>query len=80
MTYHRLTIVFNFNLHRPQVIIELIANTTTATGLRVQAELDTNCYQTGIRITKKQLDTVNLYPADFHGDWNYSIRPSTAMA
>jgi Rhodopirellula transposase DDE domain len=62
-----------------EVIVELIANTTTATGLRVQAEIDTNRYQTGIRITKKQMDTVNLYPADFHGDWNYSIRPSTAM-
>lgn len=62
-----------------EVIVELIANTTTETGLRVQAELDTNRYQTGIRITKKQLDMVNLYPADFHGDWNYSISPSTVM-
>jgi len=62
-----------------EVIVELIANTTTATGLRVQAELDTNRYQTGIRITKKQLDTINLFPADFHGNWNYSIRPSTAI-
>jgi len=62
-----------------EVIVELIANTTTTTGLRVRAELDTNRYQTGIKISKKQLDTVNLYPADFHGEWNYSIRPSTAM-
>jgi transposase len=61
-----------------QVVVELIANTTTTTGLRVQAELDTNRYQTGIRITQEQLDTVHLYPADFHGEWNYSIRPSTA--
>ena len=60
------------------VIIELIAHTTTATGLRVQAELDTSPYQTGIRITKKQFDTVHLFPADFHGDWNYAIRPSGA--
>jgi hypothetical protein len=62
-----------------EVIVALIANTTTTTGLRVQAELDTNRYQTGIRISKKQLETVNLFPADFHGEWNYSIRPSTAM-
>lgn len=62
-----------------EVIVELIANTTTETGLRVQAELDTNRYQTGIKVTKKQLETVNLYPADFHGEWNYSIRPSTTM-
>jgi hypothetical protein len=62
-----------------EVIVELIANTTTERGLRVQAELDTNRYQTGIKISKKQLETVNLFPADFHGEWNYSIRPSTAM-
>ncbi len=62
-----------------EVIVELIANTTTQTGLRVHADLDTNRYPTGIKISKKQLETVNLFPADFHGDWNYSIRPSTAM-
>ena len=58
------------------VMIELIAHTTTATGLRVQAELDTGCYPTGIRITPKQFAAVNLFPADFHGDWNYTISPS----
>jgi transposase len=62
------------------VIIELIAHTTTTTGLRVQAELDTGCYPTGIRITQKQFAAVNLFPADFHGDWNYAIRPSVALA
>ena len=62
------------------VIIELIAHTTTATGLRVQAELDTGCYPTGIRITQPQFAAVNLVPADFHGDWNYAIRPSVAIA
>jgi DDE family transposase len=62
------------------VIIELIAHTTTATGLRLQAELDTGCYPTGIGITRQQFATVNLFPADFHGDWNYAIRPSVAIA
>ena len=62
------------------VIIELIAHTTTTTGLRVQAELDTGSYPTGIRITQKQFAMVNLFPADFHGDWNYAIRPSGAFA
>jgi hypothetical protein len=61
------------------VIIELIAHTTTATGLRVHAELDPGYYPTGIRITQKQFDLVNLLPADFHGDWNYAIRPSVAI-
>jgi hypothetical protein len=62
------------------VIIELIAHTTTTTGLRVQAELDTGRYPTGIRITQKQFAAVNLFPADFHGDWNYALRPSVAFA
>ena len=62
------------------VIIELIAHTTTTTGLRVQAELDTGSYPTGIRITPKQFAAVNLFPADFQGDWNYAIRPSGAFA
>jgi transposase len=62
------------------VSIELIAHTTTTSGLRVQAELDTGSYPTGIRITQKQFATVNLFPADFHGDWNYAIRPSGAFA
>jgi hypothetical protein len=60
------------------VIIALITYTTTATGLRVHAELDTGCYPTGIRITPKQFAAVNLFPDDFHGDWNYAIRPSIA--
>jgi hypothetical protein len=58
------------------VLIELIAHTTTTSGLRVQAELDTGRYPTGIRITPKQFATLNLFPADFHGDWNYTICPS----
>jgi hypothetical protein len=62
------------------VIIELIAHTTTTTGLRVQAELDTGCYPTGIRITRQQFAMVNLFPAAFHGDWNYAICPSAAIA
>jgi len=61
------------------VIIELIAHTTTTTGLRVQAELDTRSYPTGIRISHKQFAALNLFPADFHGNWHYAIRPSVAL-
>jgi Rhodopirellula transposase. len=61
------------------VLIELIAHTTTTSGLRVQAELDTGCYPTGIRITPKQFAAVNLFPANFHGNWNYTICPSGAV-
>lgn len=58
-----------------QAIVELIANTTTTTGLIVRAALDTNHYKTGIKVSAKELATVRLTPAPFHGEWNYSIAP-----
>jgi Rhodopirellula transposase DDE domain len=58
-----------------EVIVNLIANTTTETGLTVQAALDTNEYETGIEISDEQLAAVKLTPAKFHGEWNYTIRP-----
>lgn len=58
-----------------EVIVNLIANTTTNTGLTVQAALDTNEYETGIEISDEQLAAVKLTPAKFHGEWNYTIRP-----
>lgn len=57
-----------------QVIVNLIAATTTETGLRVQADLDTNVYPTKVKVTDEQLANVNLHPHDFHGEWNYTIR------
>jgi hypothetical protein len=59
-----------------EVIINLIAATTTRRGLTIQAELDTGRYPTGITVPDDQLAAVNLKPADFHGDWNYRILPA----
>lgn len=58
-----------------QVIVNLIANTSTRTGLRVQAELDTRRYQSGIKVSDGELAQVRIKRADFHGDWNYAILP-----
>jgi Rhodopirellula transposase DDE domain len=58
-----------------EVIVNLIANTTTETGLTVRAALDTDEYETGIEVRDDQLARVNLTPARFHGEWNYTIRP-----
>lgn len=58
-----------------QTIVELIANTTTETGLLVRAALDDNQYETGIKVSDEQLAQVKLKRSDFHGDWNYTIRP-----
>jgi len=58
-----------------EVIVNLIAGTTTRTGLKIQAELDTNLYQKGIQVTDKELEKVQIQKADFHGEWNYTIIP-----
>jgi Rhodopirellula transposase DDE domain len=58
-----------------EVIVNLIAGTTTRTGLIIQAELDTNVYPKGIQVTDKELEKVQIQKADFHGEWNYTILP-----
>jgi hypothetical protein len=56
-------------------IVNLIASTTTTTGLLVQAALDTNKYETGIKISDEQMAKLRLTPCEFHGEWNYTIAP-----
>lgn len=58
-----------------QVIVDLIANTKTNTGLRVYAALDENTYELRQKITDKEMKLLNLMPDDFHGEWNYTIKP-----
>jgi hypothetical protein len=57
------------------VIINLIASTVTAKGLRIKAELDPKAYPLGIKVTDDELAAVNIQPASFHGDWNYRVLP-----
>ncbi len=58
-----------------EVIVQTIAATTTRTGLRVHAEVDTNTYDTGVRISDRQHDALPMTRHDWHGDWNYTHRP-----
>lgn len=58
-----------------QAVVNLIASTTTTTGLTVRAALDTHKYETGLKVSAEQMASLNLRPADFHGEWNYSIAP-----
>src|SRR5512135_2119881 len=58
-----------------QVIVNLIAATRTTKGLIVKAALDEGKYETGITVTDEQMAKLNLKPAQFHGEWNYTIRP-----
>jgi len=57
------------------VIVQLIGRTTTKTGLRIRAELDTGVYPTKEPVTAEQLARVHIKPGIFHGDWNYTIEP-----
>ena len=58
-----------------QTVVNLIGNTTTKKGLKIQAMLDENEYEKGIEITKNELEEINLQSEDFHGEWNYKIMP-----
>ena len=62
-------------LRTHQVIIDLIRNTTTETGLAVHCVLDIGQYPTGLRYTKKDVDALPITTHDFHGAWNYTITP-----
>ncbi len=62
-------------LESHEVIINLIAGTTTSTGLKVYARLDKRPYPTRIEVTDEQLAAVNIQRHTFHGEWNYSITP-----
>jgi hypothetical protein len=57
------------------VVVNLIGGTRTRTGLRIQAELDTNAYEKGIKVTNQELAEVRLKRDKFHGEWNYTVLP-----
>jgi hypothetical protein len=58
-----------------EVIVNLIASTTTRSGLLVKAALDTNHYPTKLKVSDKQLERLRLKRHEFHGDWNYTLSP-----
>jgi transposase len=59
-----------------ETIVSLIARTTTAKGLKVQCRLDRRKYAVGKKITKTDIESLNISRSDFHGEWNYTIHPS----
>jgi transposase len=62
-----------------QAIVELISNTTTRQGLTVRAALDTNIYETGIKVSDAELAQIRMTRHEFHGDWNYTITPQKKL-
>jgi hypothetical protein len=59
-----------------QVIVQLIAATTTKAGLKVRCQLDQNTYPAGIKVSDDEIRAININRHDFHGEWNYTIQPS----
>ncbi|MDQ2896975.1 MAG: ISAzo13 family transposase, partial [Actinomycetota bacterium] len=59
-----------------QTVVNLIARTVTTTGLVVQCELDPGLYPTKIKVTSQQKESIPITRDEFHGEWNYTIRPA----
>jgi hypothetical protein len=77
---HRLFSFISINwrgrpLRSYETVVNLIANTTNRGGLVVRARLDKRRYPTGKKIAAKEFKTINIKPDEWHGDWNYVIRP-----
>jgi hypothetical protein len=77
---HRLFSFISINwrgrpLRTYETVVNLIANTTNRGGLVVRARLDKRRYPIGKKIPKKEFATINIEPDQWHGDWNYVIRP-----
>jgi len=62
-----------------EVVVNVIGSTTTQTGLQIHAELDTNQYPTGRKITDAELADVQIELSPFHGEWNYTIVPKAPL-
>jgi Rhodopirellula transposase DDE domain len=62
-----------------EVVVQLIGATTNQGGLQVQAQLDTGQYPTKVKVTDAELAAVQLTPHSFHGEWNYTITPTTTQ-
>ena len=58
-----------------EVVVNLIGNTTTTEGLRIQAQLDENTYEAGIKVTDQELADLAIERDSFHGEWNYRVVP-----
>ena len=62
-----------------ETVVDTIGNTRTASGLKVKAQLDKRKYPTGVVTTKAQMESLSLHAHEFHGEWNYELRPRTSL-
>ena len=62
-----------------QVIVDLISATSTKAGLRVRAQIDSNLYPSGLKVSDKQIAALHIERDAFHGEWNYKILPRSLV-
>jgi len=60
-------------------VVELIGHTKTKKGLEIQAQLDENIYEKGIKISDEEMEQLNIPKNPFHGEWNYAILPQNSI-
>ncbi len=59
-----------------QVVVNLISSTTTSKGLIVKAKIDDSIYEKGIVVSELELAEIQIHKSEFHGEWNYTIKPN----
>jgi len=62
-----------------EVVVNLIASTITTKGLKIQSEIDKNEYKTGIKVSEEEMKNINMVQDEFHGEWNYVIKPKSSL-
>ncbi len=73
---HFITGILDCALISHEVIVNLIAATTTQKGLRIECGMDKKVYPKGVKISDNELNEINLTIEKFHGEWNYTIKPN----
>ena len=58
-----------------ETVVNLIGNTNTKKGLEIQAQLDENVYEKGIKVSDEEMKNLHIEKEEFHGEWNYRILP-----
>ena len=61
-----------------EAVVNLIGSTKTRTGLTVKAILDKRTYETGLKVSDREMNELHLKPHTFHGDWNYTLQTRRA--
>ena len=59
-----------------QAVVNLISHTSTKTGLKVKAWLDSNAYEVGRKVSDEEMEQIKIKRHEFHGEWNYTIFPN----